>query len=157
MSDPLQSSGSFTTANVNGDSVSGPVVASLSDDASAPPGNSSIVVNPISAASAGGSLNAGKTVTFTLTISEGAQVAGSPALQLSNGATASYDTKRSTSTSLMFDYTVAAGQDTSDLQVSGLTLNGATIANPGTRVSELGHLCGAERGIGQNGGCEPGW
>jgi FG-GAP-like repeat/FG-GAP repeat len=32
----------------------------------------------------------------------------------------------------VFDYTVAAGQDTPDLQVSGLTLNGATIANPGT-------------------------
>jgi hypothetical protein len=98
MSDPLQTSSSFTTADTNGDGMIGPVVASLSDDASALPSDANIVVNTISAVSAGGSLNAGKTVTFTLSLSEAVQVAGSPTLQLSNGAAASYDAKNSTST-----------------------------------------------------------
>ena len=56
----------------------------------------------------GGDLDAGQTVTFTLTASEALTVAPGATLTLSNGG----GTGR-------FVYTVAAGQDTSDLKVTG--------------------------------------
>ena len=62
----------------------------------------------------GGDLDAGQTVTFTLTASEALTVAPGATLTLSNGATALYNSGTG-----RFVYTVAAGQDTSDLKVTG--------------------------------------
>ena len=62
----------------------------------------------------GSDLDAGQTVTFTLTASEALTIATGAALTLSNGATAVYN-----STTGKFVYTVAAGHDTSDLTVTG--------------------------------------
>jgi len=62
----------------------------------------------------GSDLDAGRTVTFTLTASEALTVATGAALTLSNGATAVYN-----SSTGKFVYMVAAGQDTSDLKVTG--------------------------------------
>ena len=62
----------------------------------------------------GSDLDAGQTVTFTLTASEALTIATGAALTLSNGAAAAYN-----STSGKFVYTVAAGHDTSDLTVTG--------------------------------------
>ena len=90
-------------------------------------------VTAITAApSVAGPLGVGRSVVFTLTTSEGVTVSGNPVLTLSNGANASYDATNSTPTSLLFDYTVAAGQDSTDLTVGSLTMNGATIAVPAT-------------------------
>ena len=51
---------------------------------------------------------------------------GTPTLALNDGATAAY-TGGSGSNALTFSYTVAAGQNTADLAVTSLDLNGATI------------------------------
>ena len=52
---------------------------------------------------------------------------GSPTLTLNDGGTATY-VSGSGSNALMFSYTVLAGQNTPDLTVSAVNLNGATIA-----------------------------
>ena len=64
-----------------------------------------------------GDLNAGKTVTYTLTMSEAVTVnttGGSPTLSLNDGGTATYTSGSGTS-ALTFSYTVLAGQNTPDL------------------------------------------
>ena len=74
-----------------------------------------------------GDINAGHVVALTVTLSEAVTVAGgTPTLALNNGGTASY-VGGSGSDTLTFSYTVAAGQDTSDLAVSSFNLNGATV------------------------------
>ena len=76
-----------------------------------------------------GDLNAGHVVTLTLTMSEAVTVAGgTPTLTLNDGGTATY-TGGSGSKALTFTYTVAAGQNTPDLTVSTVNLNGATITD----------------------------
>ena len=87
----------------------------------------SVGIASISVTFAGGALRTGQTATFDLTPTQALAIAGSPTLLLNNGATATYVASGSTSTDLRFSYIVAPGQDTSDLQVSGMALNGATI------------------------------
>src|SRR4051812_7294293 len=50
-----------------------------------------------------------------------------PTLTLNDGATAAY-TGLDAGGNLLFSYTVGAGQNTADLTVTGLLLNGATIS-----------------------------
>ena len=72
---------------------------------------------------ANGDLNAGKTVTLTLNMSEAVTVAGgTPTLTLNDGGTATY-TSGSGTNALTFSYTVGAGQNTSDLAVTAVNLN----------------------------------
>ena len=74
-----------------------------------------------------GDLDAGKVVELTVDFSEKVTVSGHPELKLSDGGVASY-TKGTGTTALTFSYTVAAGQNTPDLTVTGLRLaGGATI------------------------------
>ncbi|QDW42164.1 phosphoesterase [Bradyrhizobium sp. KBS0727] len=76
-----------------------------------------------------GDLNAGKVVTLTVNFSSAVTVdttAGLPTLALNDGGSATYSGGSGTS-ALTFNYTVASGQNTSDLIVSALNLNGATI------------------------------
>ena len=69
------------------------------------------------ATSNGSDLNAGQTVTFTLTGSEALTIGSGATLTLSNGASAAYDI-----VSGNFVYTVASGDNnTPDLQVTGST------------------------------------
>ena len=76
-----------------------------------------------------GDLNAGHVVTLTLTMSEVVTVAGgTPTLTLNDGATAIF-TGGSGSNVLTFSYTVGPGQNTPDLKISAVNLNGATIAD----------------------------
>ena len=74
-----------------------------------------------------GDLDAGKNVTIKLTTSEAVAVTGAPTLRLNDSGTATYDAAKSTATSLVFDYTVAAGQNTSSLAVSSVLLSGGSI------------------------------
>ncbi len=68
----------------------------------------------LSESPASGDLNAGKTVTLTLNLSEAVTVAGgTPTLTLNDGGTATY-TGGSGTSALTFSYTVAAGQNTAD-------------------------------------------
>ena len=74
-----------------------------------------------------GDLDAGKVVTLTVDFSEKVTVTGHPVLKLNDGGLARYVSGSGT-TALTFAYTVAAGQNTADLTVTGLTLaGGATI------------------------------
>ena len=96
--------------------------------------------------SAVGPLGLGQTVTFTATIGRAVTVAGVPSLMLNDGAAASYDAAASSPTSLVFRTTIAAGQYTPNLAVTSLSLNGATIAVPGTLAfaAAAGHATGSQ-------------
>jgi VCBS repeat-containing protein len=75
-----------------------------------------------------GLLTAGEVAVFTLAMSQAVMVSGAtPVLTLNDGGTAIYDATHSTSTSLVFDYTVASGQYANALSVTGINLNGATV------------------------------
>ena len=84
----------------------------------------SLVASPSS-----GDLDAGKTVTLTLNLSEAVTVAGgTPTLTLNDGGTATY-TGGSGTSALTFSYTVGAGQNTSALAATAVNLNAATITD----------------------------
>ncbi|KQT13097.1 hypothetical protein ASG40_19865 [Methylobacterium sp. Leaf399] len=78
-----------------------------------------------------GTLKEGDTVTFTLSTESAIDVVGTPVLTLDNGGSASYagldDDGRAT-----FIYTVASGQDTTDLTVTGLSPDGGSLDKAGT-------------------------
>ena len=71
------------------------------------------------------------TVAFTVSISNPITVTGTPTLTLDDGGIATYDATHSTSTQLKFNYTVGTGQNSTDLNVTGIALNGATLATIG--------------------------
>jgi T5SS/PEP-CTERM-associated repeat protein/uncharacterized repeat protein (TIGR03803 family) len=101
--------------------------ATRSTSITGPPTVVSIATSP-----ATGAIGAGDVVTFTLGLSAAVTVAGGvPALLLSNGGAANYTGGSGTNT-LRFGYTVAAGQSTADLVVTGLALNGAMISAQST-------------------------
>ena len=80
---------------------------------------------------------AGNTVTLTLTLSEAVTVTGgTPTLTLNDGGTATY-TGGSGIYALTFSYTVAAGQNTSDLAVTAVNLNSATVADGAGNAANL--------------------
>ena len=117
------------------------VVAQIAVQGSAAtaPTVSSIVTSGSGITSGAGDLNAGKVVTLTVNFSAAVTVntsGGTPTLTLNDGGAASY-TGGSGSTALTFSYTVAAGQNTADLVVSSLNLNGATIADGSGNAANL--------------------
>ncbi len=97
------------------------------------------VISAIAETPSSGDLNAGKTVTYTLTMSEAVTVnttGGSPTLTLNDGGTATY-TGGSGTNALTFSYTVLAGQNTPDLMVSAVNLNGATLLDGAGNAANL--------------------
>lgn len=104
-------------------------------------------VNSIQYGSNDGTLRAGESVTFTVKFSEVVNVTGSPRLSLNTGGAANYSSGSGTDT-LTFTYLVAAGQNTGDLTVSSLQLNGGTIRDgalnnatlPGSTINPSGTL-----------------
>ena len=94
---------------------------------------SSVVESPSS-----GDLNAGKTVTLTIALSENVTVnttGGKPTLTLNDGATATYVS--GSGNTLTFSYTAAAGQTTAGLAATAINLNGATIADGAGNAANL--------------------
>ena len=86
-----------------------------------------------------GDLDAGKTVTFTLTMSEAVTVnttGGTPTLTLNDGGTATYSGGSGT-TALTFSYTVGAGQNTAALAATAVNLNGGTIKDGAGNAASL--------------------
>src|SRR5258706_16300749 len=76
-------------------------------------------------------------VTLTLNLSEVVTVAGGvPTLTLNDGGTATY-TGGSGTSALTFSYTVLAGQNTPDLMVSVVNLNGATLRDGAGNAANL--------------------
>ena len=93
---------------------------------------SSLTESPVS-----GDLGTGKTVTFTVALSEVVTVAGgTPTLTLNDGGTATYVSGSGTNT-LTFGYTAAAGQSTSALAATAVNLNTATIADGAGNAANL--------------------
>ena len=83
-------------------------------------------VTAVTAAPSDAVLGAAALVALTLTLSAPVTVnttGGTPTLTLNNGATATFVSGSGTA-SLVFDYTVAVGQDTPDLAVTAANLNG---------------------------------
>jgi hypothetical protein len=93
-----------------------------------------------------GEVTTGHTVRITLDMSEAVTVSGSPVLLLNDGGTASYDAARSTSKALVFDYTVASGQVTTDLVVSGIELPSSSSIEDGS--GNNANLSGAGANLG---------
>ena len=92
---------------------------------------SSVATSGSGISSGTGDLGAGQVVTFTVNMSENVTVnttGGTPTLALNDLGTATYQSG-SGSNALTFSYTVAAGQNTSDLAVTAFNLNGATITD----------------------------
>jgi beta-glucanase (GH16 family) len=87
-------------------------------------------ISTIATSPASGQLAAGNTVTLTVTFSEAVTVAGgTPTIALNDGGAAKY-VSGSGSNALVFSYTVAAGQNTTDLALAAsnaIALSGATI------------------------------
>src|SRR6185437_3484968 len=86
-----------------------------------------------------GDLAAGSVVTLTVNLSEAVTVnttGGTPSLTLSDGGTATY-TGGSGTSALTFSYTVAAGQNSADLTVTGASLNGGTIKDGAGNAANL--------------------
>lgn len=100
-----------------------------------------------------GTLIAGSVITFDLTPETAVAVDttfGLPTMGLSDGGTATFDQVASTSTNLVFRTTVAGGQASSDLKVTGLSLAGSTITDAiGTSLdtSSVATLAGSDTGI----------
>ena len=95
--------------------------------ATTPPTQAAITA--ISESPASGDLNAGKTVTLTLTMNEAVTVKGTPTLTLNDGGTATY-TGGSGTGLLTFSTTVAAGQNASALAITAVNLpSGASITD----------------------------
>ena len=87
----------------------------------ATPDTTKPTISLISASPSSGALNAGKAVVITLTASEPVVVTGSPSLTLNDGGKATYAGGSGTS-ALTFTYTVAAGQNTTALTVSSVSI-----------------------------------
>jgi autotransporter passenger strand-loop-strand repeat protein len=88
----------------------------------------SVTTSGSSIVAGSGDLNAGHTVTLTLSANETINVDtsnGTPTLTLNDGGIATYS-GGSGSSALTFGYTVASGENTPDLIVSAVNLNGAT-------------------------------
>ena len=109
------------------------VAASPSSD----PTVASVVTSGAGISSGTGDLDAGKTVTLTVNLSEAVTVAGgTPTLTLNDGGTATYS-GGSGSNALTFSYTVGAGQNTPDLTVTAVNLNSASVTDAAGNAANL--------------------
>jgi hypothetical protein len=130
-------SGNVANLSLSGLTQNGPQI-----DTTAP------TITAISESPASGDLNAGRSVTFTLTLSEAVNVnttGGSPTLTLNDGGAATYVSGSGTNT-LTFSYTVGAGQNTAGLAATTVNLNSAAIADGAGNTANL-----SLSGLSQNG------
>ena len=97
----------------------------------------SVVTSGAGITSGRGDIAAGTTVMLTVNLSEAVMVAGgTPTLTLNDGGTATL-TGGSGTNALTFSYTVAAGQNTPDLSVKAINLNGATVKDGAGNAADL--------------------
>ena len=126
--------GAGNTANLAG-AVTNPS-GTLQIDTTAPT-VSSLAASGTGITSGNGILNAGDVVTLTVNLNEAVTVAGgTPSLKLNNGGVAAY-TGGSGTKVLTFSYTVGAGQNTSDLAVTAVNLNSATVKDSAGNTANL--------------------
>ena len=126
--------GAGNAANLAG-AVTNPT-GTLQIDTAAPT-VSSVLASGTGITAGAGDLGPGSVVTLTVNLNETVTVAGgTPTLTLNDGATATY-TGGSGSNALTFSYTVAAGQNTPDLTVTAVNLNGATVKDGAGNAANL--------------------
>ena len=97
-------------------------------------------VTAVTATPADAVIGYGAVAGLRLVLSEAVTVdtdGGVPTLSLGNGAVATYQSGSGSST-LVFSYTVSGGQDTADLTVGAVNLNGAVIADLSGNAADLG-------------------
>ena len=137
-----------TAVALNGGTITDAVGnnADLSNAAGNPAGVLTIdttapVVTDVTASPGNTSLSAGQVVTFTVSMSEGVVVdvtGGTPTLTLSDGGTASYVSGASSSSNLVFSHTVQAGENSADLSVTAVNLNGSTVRDGAGNTANFG-------------------
>ena len=95
-------------------------------------------ITAIAESPATGDLGVGKTVSFTVDLSDAVTVSGgAPTLTLNDGGTATYVSGSGTR-ALVFAYTVMAGNsNVASLAATAVNLNGATIANGASAKADL--------------------
>jgi hypothetical protein len=114
-------------------------VAQIEIDSTASIAVTSIVPTGTGISNGTGNLNAGSVITLTVNFSGAVTVntgSGAPSLVLNDGGTAAY-TGGSNTSALTFSYTVAPGQNTADLAISALALNGGTITDGAGNNADL--------------------
>ena len=122
-----------TATDAAGNASSASSTMAVTIDTTAP------TVSSIAASPPNGNFNAGSVITLTIGMSENVTVntsGGSPTLTLNDGGTATYVSGSGTN-SLVFSYTVLAGQNTPDLKVSAVNLNGATLQDVAGNAANL--------------------
>ena len=132
-----------TSASLNGGSItnaSGSAI-SLPSFAVNPSGVLQIDTTPptvtsVTASPGQGTVGVNQVVTVTLATSEATTVTGTPTLTLSDGGTAKYVSGSGTS-GLTFTTTIQAGQNTPDLSVTAVNLDGGSIADAAGNAANL--------------------
>src|SRR5205085_867249 len=99
-----------------------------------------------------GDFGVGQKIALTVAFSESVTVSGgTPTLSLDDGATAVYDpvatAALNNATKTVFDYTVGSGQNTGQLAVTGLNLNGASIVDSGGTPANFSSLPATFNGL----------
>ena len=107
--------------------------------ASSPPPQAT-TVTAVAESPSTGIVNAGKLVTITVDLSGTVTVAGgTPKLMLNDGGTATYASGSGTD-ALNFNYAVLAGQNTNDLLISSINLNGVTVTDGSGNNADFSNL-----------------
>jgi Ca2+-binding RTX toxin-like protein len=137
---------SFTATATAGGEISSPSIAlTVTIDTTAAT-VSSVAASGSGITAGNGILAAGSVVTLTVSLSEAVTVAGgTPTLSLNNGGTATYS-GGSGSSALTFSYTVAAGQNTSDLAITAVNLGSATVRDAAGNAANLAGAVGNPAG-----------
>jgi len=117
-----------------------------------PPMITSVSTTPTS----GSAVHLGETVNIVIDLNDAVAVIGTPALKLSDGGTAYYNSGGSSSPSsgtLEFDYTVSNGQKSADLTIAGAAVvSGASIKDSGSQSAPLSFTVAEENlGLAVNG------
>ena len=130
------------TFHVSGDGSGGTLIYLV-------PSVTSVTTSGPGIAAGNGDLDAGHVVTFTLNTSEAVDVdttGGTPMLMLNDGGIATYAGGSGTS-ALAFTTTVTPGENTPDLAVTGVNLNGGTAVDANGHAADLTSAIGNPDGI----------
>ena len=110
------------------------------DDAAAATATAAPTVTAVIESPNSGIAHAGTVVAIAIELSETVTVAGgTPTLALNDGGTARY-TSGSGTDALTFDYTVQSGQNTKNLLISSISLNGAAITDASGNSADFANL-----------------
>ncbi|MBL7663483.1 MAG: BspA family leucine-rich repeat surface protein, partial [Bacteriovoracaceae bacterium] len=109
-----------------------PVGANLNDNKNIAIDTGAPYITSINSLTADGTYIATQAVAIRVNFNEAVNVVGGPpTLTLNSGGTATYNSGASTATVLVFDYTVLAGHNSADLDVTAFNFAGATVRDSG--------------------------